>query len=763
MSYRGVERVLLLGLATGILLVPSPLCAQARADTGQVSPDTVRIETNEDRPEEDTSRVRSIGEREVRDSSRAATQSRQPDTTHERRPDTIQVSTDQPRSEARSLTDETPPDPQPGVPARQSRARSSPELDEVEKWKVPADTGLAGPQVQIQPSQVPAAARDTISTLSVSNADLRNVLRGIGEQYGVNLIVDDQIQKSVTLRLSTISVLDAIQLICREHDLTLIQTGPVFRVRQPPEPPPTPPNVTYDGERLTLNLTNDDLSEVAEAITQETGHNVIVSRGVEGTLDGFLREVPLESGLSTLLDNNGYSLRKRDGIYVIDRKMQRPDGGGSSGRRRSLWVNAEGGKVDLQVEEAPIQEVLREVAAQMELDLVTYSPPQGRISATVNDMSVEEVFDLLFQGNDITYRRKDSTYFVGNREMSSVATTELVVLDHVKAERIPDMLPSTLKQQATIKVIAEQNGLMITGTNSVVEELRRAVEALDQPTPLILIEALVVDFTTTDLFELGLEFGQDQEQSEQAQEEGYRFGEEGFQLDAEDEKLNQYLQDLIPLTSNFGIRNIGELPEDFFFKLRALSEEGKVDIRSRPQVATLSGHEASIEIGQTQYFILRKETPIQTPGQGAVVQETERFEQIEANVSLQITPWVTSSGEVTTKIRPEFSQPVGTFNAEVPPTINTRILESTVRLREGETIILGGLIRDQEEVEYNKIPLLGSIPFLGRLFRSRSRDTEKSELVIYLTPHVFYGEEDEPQKWEQLREEKGLRDPKGRP
>lgn len=624
-----------------------------------------------------------------------------------------------------------------------------------------SDTTGGGPRIQLQPAQMPVTARDTISTLSVSNADLRNVLRGIGEQYGVNLIVEDNIEKSVTVRLSRITVLEALQVICQEHDLSLIQSGPVFRIRTPPDAPPEPPQVSYENGRLTVNLSDDKLSAVAEALTRKTSTNVILSDGVDGRISGFLQDVPLESGLSMLLDNNGYRLRTREEIFVIDRKQRRT---GPEGERRSgqgaLWVDAERGRVDLNVQNAPVEEVLREVVSQMDLNLVTYQSPEGRISASVRDMSVQQVFDLLFRATDLTYREKDSTYFVGTRQTSSIATTELVSLEHVKAERVPEMLPQTVKQKATIKVISEHNGLMITGANDAIDELRQAIEALDKPTPLILIEALVVDFTTTDLFELGFDFGQDQEQSEQAKNQGYRFGEDGFQLDGEDEKANEYLKGLLPLTSNFGIENIGELPDDFFFHLQALSEEGKVDIRSRPQVAALSGHSANIEIGQTQYFILRKETPVRSPEGGAIVQETERFEKIEANVSLEITPWVTSSGEVTTEIRPEFSQPVGEFSSDTPPTINTRILESTVRLKEGETIILGGLIRDEKNVQKNKIPILGSIPLLGRLFRSQSTNTEKSELVIYLTPHVFYGKEEEPDRWEQLRDEMDLRDPR---
>jgi len=128
-------------------------------------------------------------------------------------------------------------------------------------------------------------------------------------------------------------------------------------------------------------------------------------------------------------------------------------------------------------------------------------------------------------------------------------------------------------------------------------------------------------------------------------------------------------------------------------------------------------------------------------------------------VKLEITPWVSASGEVTTEIRPEFSTPVGTLDPAVPPTINSRVMDSIVRLRDGETIILGGLIQDRKVATLNKVPFFGQIPLLGRLFRSRSHDIQKSELVLYLTPHVFYGE-DEAERWMDLREKLDLTDPK---
>ena len=296
---------------------------------------------------------------------------------------------------------------------------------------------------------------------------------------------------------------------------------------------------------------------------------------------------------------------------------------------------------------------------------------------------------------------------------------------------------------------------MILGTNDVISEMQQYLNQIDYPTPQILIEALVVDYNTSDIRDIGIMFGSTNSIPDslgwsnigQLDLGVNNYGSFSAQLNGA--FLNNQLSDF----SNWiGVGNLGQLPSDFYLKIQALENQGKANVRSRPQIATLNGHPASISIGTTQYYILKTVTPVNSTS-NIVTQESERFEQVEANVKLSIVPWVSASGDVTVEIKPEFRTPVGTFSSSVPPTINTRVLDSTVRLKDGETIILGGLISENETRRVSKIPLLGDIPFIGRLFRSQSKSIVKTELMIYITPHVFYGDENEVIKWNSLSRE----------
>jgi type IV pilus assembly protein PilQ len=156
-------------------------------------------------------------------------------------------------------------------------------------------------------------------------------------------------------------------------------------------------------------------------------------------------------------------------------------------------------------------------------------------------------------------------------------------------------------------------------------------------------------------------------------------------------------------------------------------------------IATLNGSPASLSIGTTQYFILKTTTPYRDPTQ-LYLQESQNFQTIEADVKLEITPYVGSDGQITVDIKPDFRVPVGVLSANTPPTINKRALSSTLVMREGETIVLGGLIQETESENRTQTPILGSIPILGYLFSSTSKSNRKSELIIYVTPHISYGE-----------------------
>jgi type IV pilus assembly protein PilQ len=284
----------------------------------------------------------------------------------------------------------------------------------------------------------------------------------------------------------------------------------------------------------------------------------------------------------------------------------------------------------------------------------------------------------------------------------------------------------------SIKVVKERNGLLITGPRTAIARIEDL--QIDIPSAQILFEVLVVDYTTSEQASFGItanNYGADSTMPDRTYYPSWNYS-------ANSEEANNGLRSL---ERRLGLSNLGVLDDDFFIQLQALVEEGKANLQSRPQIATLNGHTASISIGTTQYYLLESETVYASTSSSTSSQTSQRFETIKANITLEVTPYVCRSGDVIVDLSPEFSTPSGQLDPDIPPTINSRVLKSTVRLKNGETIVLGGLIEDTKSATMEKVPILGSIPILGRIFQNRSSEDTRSELMIYITPHIYYGSE----------------------
>jgi len=598
-----------------------------------------------------------------------------------------------------------------------------------------------------------------VMNINVNNVSAIDFFRAIGRQYNINFIIENNLSSTISVRFSDISLIEVMVHVAQENNFILEQTGSVFRVSQFIREEITeeiPQIIELVDDNLSIDVNDYEILAFARQVSEETSINLIVRNGVSGNVTGYLNNVSLINGLETVLSNNGYSLRENEDVYIIDRRNMTFQEGGEI--VQNFWVQYSEDRISLDVVNANVSDLIREIGYQSEINMITYGLPSNTITAKVSNLTLDETLNYIFRSTNFTFRKEGKMYIIGDKSTTGIATSQLIRLDHLRSDVVLDLIPEEVRRNASLQVIREQNGIMIIGTNDIISEVEAFIREIDFPTPQIMIEALVVDVNTSDMYQLGTTlasggtpdssffnpftvlFGQGESQSG------------GLSLQGSGVDANAAFA---PGGNLFGVRNLGRLPRDFFFRIQALDQEGLVTVQSRPQISTLNGHTASIEIGTTQYFIFTSTTPLQSPNQ-IVTQESQRFEQVEANVLLEITPWVSASGEVTVEIRPEFNTPVGAFSPDVPPTINSRVLDSTVRLKDGETIILGGLIQETETENINKVPILGNIPLIGRLFRNKSTSQIKSELVVFVTPYVFYGDGSDPERWNQIRQELDL-------
>jgi type II secretory pathway component GspD/PulD (secretin) len=227
------------------------------------------------------------------------------------------------------------------------------------------------------------------------------------------------------------------------------------------------------------------------------------------------------------------------------------------------------------------------------------------------------------------------------------------------------------------------------------------LQKIDVPAPQIMIEAVAVELTDSSDLDIGLQAGNPDPLRQSSINTG---------------------------TGVVTYSTLGKLSENFQLTLRALELKGKARVRANPQMAVVNGRTANIFIG-AQRFILTQFTQFG--------QNQNRIQSVDVGVKLQVTPLTGGNGEITTRIVPEVSNITELDLQSGLPVLSSRRAETTVRVKDGETIAIGGLTLDQEQTTNRKIPLLGDLPLIGKLFRGTKRNSVRTELVVFITPHIL--------------------------
>jgi type IV pilus assembly protein PilQ len=586
-----------------------------------------------------------------------------------------------------------------------------------------------------------------IPALNFKDADIRDVFRAIAYEFQTNIIVDPAVSKRVTIALFNISVFDAVHLVTEDNRLECIWDNRRFYIKTPdkePEPQPlvNTPDIRYSDGRLYIDSRDVDIGIFVDSLGRISGKNILLTGGTSGVVTGRLQGIDFETGFQNIMRNNGFQVNTNDGIHYVSRHshyshLSQQAGEGS----KPYWVSVAGDRITLDVRDVRISTLLNELSDRMGLSLVMFEQPDFPVNIRGLDMSLSRVFSLLFRGTDYTFKEEHGIYYVGRKDQRTLHNARLLKFKYLRASNVKELIPANLLQFVQINTVVEHNGIVMNGPEEYVSSLVHYLEELDQPVAQVLIEALVVDYNIDKTLEYGITAGK---------------GEHPFvstnakyspsvDLTGTGTWLNEVLGDLgnVELFGtgvSIDFAKLGKLPGSFYVNLKALEQRGLVSIKSRPVLSTMNGHTASLEIGTIQNYVFTEIMPI-TNVTGTTFIEKEVIESIEATISFEITPWVGPGGGLTLEIKPSFQTPVGQFTPDKRfiPAINTRTFHSTVSIKDGETIILGGLIHESEIDVESRVPILGSIPLIGKLFRSVRKESRKSELVIYITPRIDYG------------------------
>ena len=275
-----------------------------------------------------------------------------------------------------------------------------------------------------------------------------------------------------------------------------------------------------------------------------------------------------------------------------------------------------------------------------------------------------------------------------------------------------DSSSDDISDETYIEADTDTNSLIILTSNKNYDKIKVVIDDLDKPVPQVLIKVLIAELTVTDDFDLGVELSySDTERNGNSLNSSTNF---------------------LPMVTGDGITT-DILNDNMTAKLYALQQDGKLNVLSRPYILTSNNQPASINVGQSVPFITDS-TYTETG------QTVNTIEYDDIGIMLDVTPYINPDGLVIMDIEPEIST-ISDDTIQLTENVNATIFtkrssSSKVAVRNGQTIVIGGLMQDTESEIVDKVPILGDIPILGLLFQRKVTSKDKTELLIFLTPQV---------------------------
>ncbi|OGS17873.1 MAG: hypothetical protein A2219_01695 [Elusimicrobia bacterium RIFOXYA2_FULL_50_26] len=411
--------------------------------------------------------------------------------------------------------------------------------------------------------------------------------------------------------------------------------------------------------------------------------------------------------------------------------------------------------VTLDFQDADIRDILRILSIKSGINIIYASDVTGTVSIHLEDVPFDKAFETILairglvsqvQGPNIL--RVATPQKIADERSQAVTFTKIFPLNYAKAEEVKlnlDSIRNAEGRKGNISIDARTNSLVVTDTPDGLISVEQVISELDLKPPQVIIEAKLIEVILTDNFDLGIQW---QYASSAYNERNVSIAIGGTEASTGDSSMGtgatvggSVIRPLTTAEGGTGVSlnaspvegQIGSIAFGIMIDnnvltgiLSALSQKGLSKILSNPRVTTINNQAAKILIGQR--------VPFQTTTvSNGVSQASTQWQDV--GIKLDVVPTINTDQRVTLKIKPEVS--LVTALSAAGPIIASRQADTTVMVKNGETIVIGGLIREEDRKLGTQVPLLGELPIIGHLFRRDVNTKERSELLVFITPQII--------------------------
>jgi len=433
----------------------------------------------------------------------------------------------------------------------------------------------------------------------------------------------------------------------------------------------------YDGQRLTLNFQDIETRAVLQLLAETSGKNIVVSDTVQGNVTLRLRNVPWDQALDIVMTTKGLDMRQNGNVIMV----------------------------------APAEEIAARETADLEAQL-----------------AISELEPMYSEFLQVNYAKAADLAALINGDGGG---------------------NTMLSERGSLGVDDRTNTLLVQDTAERLQDVRRMVRTLDVPIKQVLIESRIVVVNDDFSRDLGVRLGLtafNESNTGLTTISGSGTGTDtmiGSALDNLADPANGTIYPIqlpslanrynvnVPIADAAGRFSLAILENDYLIdlELTALQAEGRGEIVSTPRVITANQKEATIKQG------------VEIPYQQASSSGATTIQFKEAVLELVVTPQITPDNNIIMDLRVSKDNvgeiiSTGGLGGTVP-SIDTRSVETQVLVADGQTVVLGGIYETERRETIKKVPFLGDIPFVGALFRSKTRTENKAELLIFVTPRIL--------------------------
>lgn len=557
----------------------------------------------------------------------------------------------------------------------------------------------------------------------------------------------------------------------------LIQPTPALsKEKEPPVKRSDVKEITKEGDYITINFNNIELQAFTKFISDLTKKNFIIDDKVQGKITivsptKISKEEAYQVFLS-VLEVKGFTAVETDNVIKIIPSREVRQSGVKVISDKEKDIRGEGFVTKIfHLSFVSPSEITKTITPLISKDgnIIAYAPTNALI-VTDSYSNIKKLTDIvnILDIEPPKGKGKINVYYLKNASAEEVAKVLTGIVSKVPVGQQAGA-PAT-----GIRSVSFESGVLVTpdkATNSLViiaspedyETLKSVISQLDIKRRQVYVEAAIMEISLDKQRDLGIEFRSVEKLNNDRVTSfgGSNFGGIGAATSGPEAFANilGLAVGIVKGTFSYGgveYLNIGAL-------VRALQSESDVNILSTPNILTTDNQKAEIMVGENVPFITGK-----SQGAGGVTLTT--IERKDIGITLRLTPQISSDDHVTLEIYQEISslaEVAGLDPNVVGPTTTKRAATTTVVVKNAQTVAIAGLIRDNKSTIEHRVPFLGDIPLLGWFFKFQTKKSDKTNLMVFLTPHIIKESEDadvilkeKKEKMEEFKKEHGIEDKK---